>query len=129
LSLGDYEFDASFLWAPPRARAEVFIWVRNVFIVQVATTVQPFGYMSINSVDCAGDILEFIEMAMPRSEAEHIASRCSSPEARAWVREVVAAAVVVGTVSCAYVRRERAVERDAESLSQRMHARFFCVPL
>jgi len=98
LSLGAHHFDPAFLWAPPDARAAVFAWALHVFIAQLAATIQPFEDLPD---DCAGDVLEFFEMAMTRTDALHIAKHCSSPEARAWVRTVIAAAVVVGAL-CSY---------------------------
>lgn len=78
-----------FLWAPAPARAAIFLWARNTFVVQLAKTVEPFEKLP---EDCAGDVLEFLDIAMTRKEALHIATHCSSPEACAWVRAVVAAA-------------------------------------
>jgi hypothetical protein len=60
--------------------------------VQLACDTPPFGDVSD---DCAGDILEYLETAMTRAEALHIASHCSSPEAYTWVRSVVAEATAV----------------------------------
>jgi len=92
LSLRAHQLDPSFLWAPPAARAAVFAWARNAFQAQLAATTQPFGVLPD---DCAGDVLDFFGMAMTRFEALHVTTHCSSPEACAWVREVVTAAVAV----------------------------------
>jgi len=97
LSLHAHHFDPAFLWAPPAARAAVVAWALHVFIVQLAGTNQPFKRLPI---DCAGDVLEFFEMT--RNESDLIAKHCSSPEARAWVRAVIAAAVVVGAIRCSH---------------------------
>ena len=91
LYLRAFQLDPSFHWAPLAARAAVFTWARDAFIVQLATTTRPF---TILPDDCAGDVLEFIEMGMTRSEKLHITTHCSSPEACAWVRAVIAAAAV-----------------------------------
>jgi hypothetical protein len=69
----------------------VVAWARSVFIVQYAPNVEPFGVLID---DCAGDVLEFFGVTHKKSEL--IATHCSSPEAHAWVRAVLAAAVVVG---------------------------------
>ena len=93
LSLRAYHFDPCFLWAPLAARAAVVAWALRVFIAQLAANVEPFGVLRD---DPAGDVLEFF--GMTHKESELIATHCSSPEARAWVRAVIAAAVVVGAV-------------------------------
>jgi hypothetical protein len=95
LSLRACHFDPCFLWAPSDARAAVVTWALHVFIVQLAGTNQPFKRLPI---DCAGDVLEFFEMT--RNESDFIANHCSSPEARDWVRAVVAAVVAVGDGRC-----------------------------
>ena len=95
LSLRAHQLDPYFLWAPPAARAAVFAWARNAFLAQLAATTQPFGGLPD---DCEGDVLDFFEMAMTRFEALHVATHCSSPEARAWVLKVVTAAVSVSAV-------------------------------
>ena len=91
LSPRAHHFNPCFLWAPPAARAAVVAWARSVFIVQYAPNVEPFGVLID---DCAGDVLEFFGVTHKKSEL--IATHCSSPEAHAWVRAVLAAAVVVG---------------------------------
>jgi len=92
LSLRPYHFDPSFLWAPHAARNAVISWARNVYTVQQATTNQLFAEISD---DCSGDVLEYLEMSMPRIESLKVAAHGSSPETRAWVRAIVASAVVV----------------------------------
>ena len=92
VSLFAYQLGPSFFWAPRTARAAIFVWARDAFIVQLAANTEQFAALSD---DCAGDVLEFIELGMPRSEALHIATYCSSPEAHSWVRAVAAKAVVV----------------------------------
>jgi len=91
LSLRAYHFDPCFLWAPPAARTAVVAWALHVLIAQLAATTQPFGRLRD---DPAGDVLEFFGVA--HKESELIPTHCSSPEARAWVGAVIAAAVVVG---------------------------------
>ena len=93
LSLRAYHLDPCFLWAPPMACAAVFAWAQRVFVAQLAATIQPFEKLPD---DCAGDVLEFF--GMTHTESELIAKHCSSLEARAWVRKVVASAVVVGAL-------------------------------
>lgn len=92
LSLQAYHFDPSFLWAPSEARELVFKWARDAFLAQLAAETQPFADLP---EDCAGDILEYMEMGMPRGESLLIAMHCSSLEARAWVRAVLAVKVAV----------------------------------
>ena len=70
-------------------------WALHVFIVRLAATVELYRELSD---DCAGDVLEFF--GMTHLESELIATHCSSPEARAWVHAVIAAAVVVGAIRC-----------------------------
>jgi hypothetical protein len=89
-SLGAYQLDMSFLWAPPAARAAITDWARDVIIAQLAATV-PF--LEELSDDCAGDVLEFLMLTVTRSELPHLSAIHSSPEAHAWVRAVVVAAV------------------------------------
>jgi hypothetical protein len=93
LTLRPYHLDPSFLWAPPAPRAAVIAWAQNAFIAQLAGSTQPFTDLL---EDCACDVLEFFEMALTRTDALLIAEHCSSSEARAWVRAVIASAVVVG---------------------------------
>jgi hypothetical protein len=42
LSLRAHQLDPAFLWAPPAARAAVVAWALDVFIAQLAATVQLF---------------------------------------------------------------------------------------
>jgi len=93
LSLRAYHFDPCFLWTSSTARAAIVAWAQHAFIVQLATTIQPFKRLP---VDCAGDILEFFGLEMTPEGSERIAKYSSSPEACAWVYAVVAAAVAVG---------------------------------
>ena len=102
-SLRAHYFDSAFLWAPTAARAAVVIQAQHVFIAQLAATIQPFERLPL---DCAGEILEFFEIA--RNEFELIAKHCSSPEACAWVGAVVAAAVVAKATA----ELESAAEED-----------------
>jgi len=95
LSLRKYQLDPAFQWAPPAARAAVVAWARDSLIVLLAGSIQPFERLPD---DCAGDVLEFFEMT--RNESDFIANHCSSPEARDWVRAVVAAVVAVGDGRC-----------------------------
>ena len=87
-----YHFDPSFFWAPHAARVAVFKWARNALVVQLAATTPSFSGLPD---DCAGDVLEYLEMAMPRAESLKVATCCISPEARAWMRTVIAAAIAV----------------------------------
>ena len=94
LKLRSYQLDPSFLWAPPTARAAVVAWARDAYAVQLAANTYDFTDLPD---DCAGDVLEFLNTSMPRAEMLHVTAHCSSPEAHAWVRAVVAAAVAVST--------------------------------
>jgi len=96
LFLQAYHFDPSFLWAPEEARKLVFKWAKDAFTAQLAGTTQAFPELPD---DCAGDVLEYLEMAMPRTGALHIATHCSSPDAQAWIRAVNATAIAVTSVS------------------------------
>ena len=96
-SLRAYHRDPLFLWAPPDAYAAVVAWNRKAFTVQVAVVSQLFQEISD---DIAGDIFEFLEPSMSRTEWMHVATNCSSPEARTWVRSMMAAAVAVSDVAC-----------------------------
>ena len=91
LSLRAHQLDPAFLWAPPAARSAVVACARDSFIAQLAATIQPFVELPD---DCAGDVLEFFEVT--HNEFELIAKYCTSLEAQAWMRAVIAAAVVVG---------------------------------
>ena len=92
LSLRAYQLDPSFLWAPFDARDEKLMWAYNAAIAQLAAFTQPFLELPD---DCAGDVLEYLNMDMARSVSLHIASRCSSPEAHAWVRRVIVEGIAV----------------------------------
>jgi len=92
LPLQAYHFDPSFFWASHAARVAVFKWARNAHVVQLAAMTPSFSDLPD---DCAGDVLEHLEMAMPRAESLKVATCCISPEARAWMRTVIAAAIAV----------------------------------
>lgn len=96
LFLQAYQLEPTFLWAPPEARNALFAWAKNAFVAQLAANTQAFAELPD---DCAGDVLECFEMTMTRKDALHIATHCSSPEAHAWLRETVAAAVAVSASS------------------------------
>lgn len=83
---------AFFFWAPSAARAAIFVWARDTWIVQHAGTTEPFSRLPD---DCAGDVCEFLELNMTRQESLTASNYCSSPEARTWVHAVIVAAVVV----------------------------------
>ena len=128
LSLRARYFDPCFLWAPPAARSAVVAWARDALIAQHAGTTQPFERLQD---DPAGDVLEIFGMAMTRTDALHIAQHCSSPEARAWVRAVIAPAVMVGAVKC-FQKIERTISRASRtSLSHCLssHAPLWFLPL
>ena len=91
LALRAHQLDSAFLWAPPAARSAVVVWARDVFIAQLAATIEPFDDIAD---DCARDVLEFF--GMTHNESELIATLCSSPEAQDWVRAVIAVPVAVG---------------------------------
>jgi len=84
--------DPSFQWVPKAARREVSTWARNAVIVQLAASVQPFSELPD---DCAGDVLEFLELDMAREESLHIVTNCSSPEACIWVRMILSSVIAV----------------------------------
>ena len=94
LSLHPYHLRPSFLWAPHEARCAVFKWARNAFIAQLAASTK--AYVKLID-DCAGDVLEFLEVAMTRQESMHVTTHCASLKARDWVRAVLVAAVAVST--------------------------------
>lgn len=96
LALHEQHFDPFFLWAPPVARAEIFIWARNLYIPQLLVNTEPFTDLPD---DCACDVLEYLITKMCRAETMRTITHCSSPEAHAWVQKVVTAAVVVSTVA------------------------------
>jgi hypothetical protein len=96
LSLHQYQLDPSFHWAPREARFLVFKWARNAFVAQLAAMTQPFVDLPD---DCAGDVLDYLEMAMTREESLCIAEHCSSPEANAWVHAANEAAMAVRFMS------------------------------
>ena len=79
LTLHAPQLDPSFLWTPPASRDAITAWARDACIAQHAVTVTLFGELID---DCAGDVLEFFEVTMTRTEALHTAAYCSSPEAR-----------------------------------------------
>ena len=106
-------FHPSFAWAPPTARAVIFAWARDALIVQLAATSHPCKDLPD---DCLGDVLEFFESTMARVEYMYVATHCSSPEAQAWVRSVVAAAVAVSVGEVIFV----AVKRKSRKI-------FFCL--
>ena len=78
LSLQTYHFYPSFLWAPPAARTAVCQWARNAAIVQLAAYTKPFVELPD---DCAGDVLEYLEMEMARAKTLHVSTHCTSPAA------------------------------------------------
>jgi hypothetical protein len=88
------ELTPPFLCAPLSSRTKIYTWARNAFIVLLAATIPPFTDLPD---DCAGDILEYIPMSISRQDALHVVAHCSSLEARAWVRTVLASAVAVST--------------------------------
>jgi hypothetical protein len=92
LSLHIYQLEPSFLWAPGDARAAIFAWAKDAFVVHVAATTEPFTDLPD---DCAGDVLDYLDLKMCRMASLLIATKLSSPDARAWVRAVTAAAVAV----------------------------------
>jgi hypothetical protein len=65
-------------------------------VIQFAASSQPFATLPD---DCAGDILEFLDMTMPRMEMLYIVTHCASPDAYTWVRKLIAAAVVESVIS------------------------------
>ena len=98
LSLHAYQLDPFFLWAPSAARTAVLAWARNAFVIQLAAMTEPFDELPD---DCSIEVIEYLETNLARSESLCLAKHCSSPEAHAWVRSIVAAAVVVSLfVSC-----------------------------
>lgn len=92
LSVHANHFEPPFLWAPRAARSAIFGWARDAFLIQFAASTQPFATLPD---DCAGDVLEFLDITMPRKEVFYILAHCISPEAYVWVRKTIAAAVVV----------------------------------
>ena len=92
LSLRPYHLDPSFLWAPLEASCSIFKWARDAFVAQVAASTKAYAKLPD---DCAGDILEFLQVAMTRTESLHVTEHCSSPKARDWVRAVFDAAMAV----------------------------------
>jgi len=94
LSLDPHHLEPPLLWAPRTARAPLIIWARNVFIVKIATATEPFTDLPD---DCAGDVLEYLQMSMTRMEASRIATLSLSPEAHSWVRAVLVAEAVVSS--------------------------------
>jgi hypothetical protein len=94
LSLHPYHLRPSFLWAPHEARCAVFKWARNAYVAQVVASSEAFVILSD---DCAGDVFEYLEIAMTRADSLHFTTHGSSLEAQAWVREVLEARVAVST--------------------------------
>jgi len=97
LSLCPYHLDPSFLWAPSAARSTLISWARSVYLVHQATMSPSFAELPD---DIAGDVFEFLESPMSRTELMHITTHCSSPEARNWVHALIEVAVVVRFVVC-----------------------------
>jgi len=95
LSLHTYQLKPSFSWAPSDARAAVFGWAQDALVVQVAAATEPF--MDLPD-DCTGDILEYFDLKLCRVDSQLIATKLSSPDARAWVRAVLIASVAVSIV-------------------------------
>ena len=102
-----YLLNPPFLWAPSFARVLLFKWARGAAIIHIAGDTAPFASLPD---DCAGDVLEYLEVAMTRTESLHVTEHCSSPKARDWVRAVLAAAVAVST---SLVQREMKYIRNA----------------
>jgi ankyrin repeat protein len=101
LPLRSYHFDPSFLWAPHAARTAVTAWAHDACILHLAAATQPNSALPD---DCAGDVFEFLKMKrMARTDALHVATHCSSPEAQVWVRAVVTAAATVAIAAKATV--------------------------
>ena len=96
LSLRAHQLDPFFLWAPPAARPAVFAWARDAFLAQLMINTQSLRDLP---EDCAGDVLDFFEMTMTRTEALHIAMHCSSQEAHTWVRAVLTAAATTSVAA------------------------------
>jgi len=91
-----------FLWAPPAARAAVVAWARDAYTVHSASTSELFADLPD---DCAGDVVEFLDISVTRTEAQHILVQCSSSEARVWVDAVVAAAVAAAVAVSSTISR------------------------
>jgi len=66
LSLSAYQLEPSFRWPQPAARAKVVAWARDAFILQLASSTEPFAVLPD---DCAGDVLEYLEMTITRTES------------------------------------------------------------
>jgi hypothetical protein len=92
LSLRAYQFEPSFLWVSHSTRAAVVAWARGTFIAQLAVNTPPFFDLPD---DCAGDILEYLELFMIREVKLIHTSHSSSPEAAAWVDSILSAAIAV----------------------------------
>ena len=122
LTLRAHQLDSSFLWVPPASRAAIIVWAQDAYIAQHAGTITLFRELID---DCAGDVLEFFEVTMTRTEALHISTYCSSPEARAWVRAVVAAEVVANaTAELVSAAAEGDFESVQECLSKKANIDF-----
>ena len=65
-------------------------------MVRHATTIQPFEELPD---DCAGDVLEYQELAMTRKESLQVAALSPSPEANLWARAVIEAAIAVSLLA------------------------------
>ena len=92
LSLRACQLEPSLLWVSPAAYSELFTWACNVFIAHQAASAQPF--MDLPD-DCAGDVLEFLEISMTHMEMSKVNTHCFSPETYAWVHAVVYAGIAV----------------------------------
>ena len=95
ISLGAYQLDLSFLWAPPAARAAITDWARDVVILQLAANEL---FLDGLPDDCSGDVLEFLIVTVTRAELQDMSTLHSSPEACDWVRAVVVAGVAAANV-------------------------------
>lgn len=89
LSLRAYQLEPSFLWASPSTRAAVVAWAHGTFIAQLAVNTPPFFDLPD---DCAGDILEYLELFMIREVKLIHMSHSSSPEA---TDSILSAAIAV----------------------------------
>ena len=92
LFLHEYQLDASFFWAPSKARNLIFTWARSAFIVHLGASTEPIFELFD---DCAGDVLQYLESDMTRAESSRIITHCSSPKAQYWLRAVNVAAIAV----------------------------------
>jgi hypothetical protein len=90
LSWRAYHFDPHFHWAPLEYCEAIFDWARDAFIAQTAFSIQPFAELPD---DCAGDIVDYLETRLARTEMLQIAKYCTSAESCSWVCRVIAAGV------------------------------------